>query len=108
MSDINSILKNLDWSTRRPFGWGSSPDADWKVIFTTTVLLMVLASLLNVAVFVRVDKGKLFSAEEMMVEETPTLDFEMLKTTLSHYENKASEFRRLTSGAAAIVVDPSL
>jgi hypothetical protein len=108
MSDINSILKNLDWNTRRPFGWNSSPDADWKVIFTGTVLLVLFASMLNLAVFVRIDKGKLFATEEEAAAEIPTIDTEELKKTLTYYQNKAAEFRRLTGGGATVVVDPSL
>ena len=107
MSDINSILKNLDWNTRRPFGWSSSPDADWKVIFIGTVSLIVFVSILNLVVFVRVDKGKFFVGEEV-ITETLTLNTEKLKKTLTYYQNKAAEFKRFTSGGATVIVDPSL
>lgn len=107
MNDVNSILKNLDWKHRRPFGWGSSPDADWKVIFVGTLLLISLVTIFNLVVFFRVDKGEFF-AEEEVTAEIPTLDTEELKETLNYYQNKALEFERLTSGEATVVVDPSL
>jgi hypothetical protein len=108
MSDLNSILKNLDWNTKRPFGWSTSPDSDWRVIFIGTVLLMVLASFLNIAIFLRVERGKFFASEEPVVEETLTFDTNELKKTLESYENRAAEFKRLTSGSASVVSDPSI
>jgi hypothetical protein len=108
MSDLNSILKNLDWNTKRPFGWSTSPDADWRVIFIGTVLLMVFASLLNLAVFIRVEKGKFFASAEPQSQETLTLNTDELNKTLESYKNRAAEFGRLTSGGVSVVADPSI
>jgi hypothetical protein len=108
MSDLNSILKNLDWNTKRPFGWSTSPDADWRVIFTGTALLMVLASLLNLSLFIGVEKGRLFASEEPETEDTLTLNTAELERTLEYYEKKASEFQKIINGAGTAVVDPSL
>lgn len=108
MTDINSILKNLDWEHRRPFGWGSSPDADWKVIFLGTLILVTFVSILSLLIFFQVEKGWVFRGTEELISEESTLDIEKLEKTLTYYQGKAAEFQRLISGSATVVVDPSL
>jgi hypothetical protein len=108
MSDINTVLKNLDWNHRRPFGWNSSPDADWKVIFFGALILILIVSALNLWLFIEAQSGNLFINQEEVVSEMPSLDLEKLRATLTHYEDKAAESQRLLDGSALIIGDPSI
>ena len=105
----NQILKKIEWKQDgRPFGWGGSPDGDWKLIFISTLVLIVLVSAWNYLTFMKVSGGEIFIAEDVSTEEVPLLDVEGLKNAVLYYEIKALEFEKIKNGTTTSVVDPSL
>lgn len=108
MTDLNSIFKKFNSKQGvSMLNLGSGPKADWRAIFVSTAVLIVLVSLLNAYMFFKVDKSEIFVVEEPTGEEN-TLDLEKLKETTRYYQNKAMEFERIKKATNTPVVDPSL
>lgn len=104
-----SIFKKLNWKKDgSPFGWGDSPDADWKTIFLLTITFIVIVSVWNVVTYFKV-KGEILTFEEDS-GETLTLDLEALRDTVRYYESKSIEFERIKEGSSTntAVTDPSV
>lgn len=107
-NNLDPVLEKIEWhADGHLFGFGLSPEADWKVIFVSTVTLIVIVSMLNIFMFLRVDRGGL-SREEALESEVPSLDLESLKGAVNYYQNKSKEFERIRNGTVTVVVDPSL
>jgi hypothetical protein len=94
-------------SSGRLFSFGTSPEADWKVIFVSALILGVLIILLSVFIFIKIDKGEIFVVKQSTNENSKTLDITLLKETVSHYQSKAREFEQLKNTVIP-AVDPSL
>jgi hypothetical protein len=95
----SKIFKKFEWkSDGRPFGWGASPDGDWKTILVATFLLIALVSAWSFWTYLNVDKGEPFAAEEGTGEEKPLLDVAALKSVVEYYETKAVEFEKILGG----------
>ncbi|MEX2013480.1 MAG: hypothetical protein WD897_01005, partial [Parcubacteria group bacterium] len=92
MTDPQTALKKSGWSVRGGLGFGASPEADWKIILISTIILTVLVIALSVFVFVKVGKGEIFVVERLVGEEERALDTSLLRETVLHYQNKALEF----------------
>ena len=90
------------------FGFGTSPQADWRVIFFTSVGVAVLVSIINIAMFIGIDRGEIFVTQNPQTEGNKTLDIEKLKSTNRFYQNKATEFEKIKSGTRTSLVDPSI
>ncbi len=104
----NNLFNQFKWKQDgRPFGWGASPDTDWKMIFLTTLALLLVVSAGNLFVFMQVRDGA-FVDETASEGELPTLNIENLKAAASYYETKAAEFDKIRNGAVAPVSDPSI
>jgi len=84
-----------------------NPEGDWKIIFTVTVTLVILVGVLNVYMFIKVNKGEFFTVEDAG-GETETLNAETLRQTLSYYRGKAINFENILSGTTTSVSDPSI
>lgn len=87
--------------------FGVSPEDDWKIIFAVTVTIIFLVSILNVYIFVRVDRGEFFAVEEGE-KTTKMLNIDVLRDTVSYYRNKAYNFESIINGISTPVPDPSL
>mgnify|MGYP001561766650 CR=1 FL=1 len=108
MKNFKLSFKKLNLNTHgRLFGWGSSPEADWKIIFILTLVLAVSFVILSAFIFIKIDKGEIFVVKKSLDQETKTLDMALLKETVSYYEAKAREFSRIKS-VVIPAVDPSL
>ena len=90
------------------FGFGTSPNYDWKIIFTITVILIVLVTTLNVFMFLKSQKGELSTSEQTAQGEDLALDLEKVRELNSYYKTKALEFNRIKRGGTVRIVDPSL
>ena len=88
------------------FKLGENQESDWKIISLSTAVLATLIIALSVFTFIKIDKGEIFSANEAVVESSG-LDLNLLKETVSYYENKKLEFERIKS-LKPVGVDPSL
>lgn len=109
MKDFKEIFEKSDWKGKNNFlHFGNGPEADWKLIVVSTITLAVLASALNVWMFVRINGGKAFEIEKGAEETEATLDLRKLRATLEYYQNKGVEFEKIRSGAVPAVVDPSI
>ena len=108
MENSKSPIKILHWKIEgKLFGFGTSPEADWKIIFTSTLILTVLAVGLSVYIFLKIDKGEIFVVEKQDEQSEKTLDVSLLQETVSYYKNKEIEFNRIKN-LVAPSVDPSL
>jgi hypothetical protein len=109
MNDVNSIMKKFEWKSQGGlFGWGISPEADWKIIFVSTIVLVGLVTILNFFIFVKMNRGEIFVIEDNGEAEIATLDMEKIKTTASYYQDKEAEFQKWRNGVNTVIVDPSL
>ena len=99
MNNLHISFKKLDLKVNGKFiGFGTSPEADWKIIFISGVVL---------AVSIKIDKGEIFLVERTTEQEDKALDISALKETVSYYQGKALEFERVKNLKVSIV-DPSL
>lgn len=108
MDNLQTSFKKLNWETNgKLFGFGTSPEADWKIIFISTVVLALSVIILSAFIFIKIDKGEIFVVEQSDEQGEKTLDISLLKETVSYYEGKAVEFERIRRGSTP-AVDPSL
>jgi hypothetical protein len=91
----------------RIFGFGTSPEADWKIIFISTVVLVTTVIVLSIFIFIKIDKGEIFVIERLPDQGEKILNLSLLKETVSYYQNKAIEFERIKNSASPSA-DPSL
>ncbi len=91
----------------KKFGFGTSPEADWKIIFVSTIILTILVIVSSIFIFIKIDKGEIFVVEKSAGEGDKTLDLSLLRETVSYYQNKALEFERIKR-ARTPATDPSL
>ena len=91
----------------RLFGHGTSPEADWKIIFISTMVLAVLVIGLSTFVFIKIDRGEIFVVEKLAEQGDKILDLSLLRETVSYYQDKAVEFERIKR-VKTPSVDPSL
>ena len=108
MEDPQTSLKKSGWKIRGKLGFGTSPEADWKIILISTVVLTVLVVTLSVLIFIKVNARELFMVEQPEEEKGQTLDTLLLRKTVLYYQNKALEFERIKSPGTSTGADPSL
>lgn len=98
MDNPLSPFKKLNWKTNgRLFGFGTSPECDWKIIFISTIILVALVGVLSVYIFMKIDRGEIFVVEKSDEPSEKSLDVSLLKETVLYYKNKALEFKRIKS-----------
>jgi hypothetical protein len=108
MKNLRASLNKLNWRiSGRIFGFGTSPAADWKIIFVSTLLLAVSVIALSTFIFIKIDKGEIFVVEKSTEEKGKTLNIPLLKEIVTYYQGKAREFERI-KGLVVPAVDPSL
>jgi hypothetical protein len=91
----------------RLFGFGVSPNADWKILFVSSVLLVILACILGSYFFIRVNLGQLVGQKSYQTEEGKVFDEDLLKQTLEYYKSRAVMFEEIKM-TKETVPDPSL
>lgn len=108
MANLQTSFKKWHWKVGgRLFGFGTGPEADWKIIFISSTILVVLIIISSVFVFIKVYQGTVFTAEKSAVQEKKVLDIAFLRETVSYYQNKMLEFEKIKS-VVAPSTDPSL
>ncbi|MEK7461624.1 MAG: hypothetical protein AAB586_00950 [Patescibacteria group bacterium] len=107
MKDSLKLWKKLNWKINgRIFGFGTSPEADWKIIFVSSVMFMVLIIAFSIFMFREINRGSIFVTETPVIQEEQIIDTSLLKETVLYYQNKALEFKKLKSSAPS-GTDPS-
>lgn len=106
----NLLSKKINFKKNgRLFGFGSSPEADWKIIFTLFSAIAIIGIALNVFIFLKIDKGEIFAVEDPASGEGRMVDYEKLKSAVDYYQEKERNFRAIQSNASTTVIsDPSI
>ena len=108
MENKQTFFKRFSWKVNgRLFGFGTSPEADWKIIFISTVVLVTMVIVLSIFVFIKIDKGEIFVIERLPDQGEKILNLSLLKETASYYQDKAAEFERIKNSTSPSA-DPSL
>lgn len=108
MENFKGFLKKPDLKfSGNPFGFGTSPEADWKVIFISSVILAISFVIFSVYIFIKIDKGEIFVSKKTTNQDGQVLDTTLLTETVSYYEAKALEFKEMKMIRIS-TVDPSL
>ncbi|MEK7194548.1 MAG: hypothetical protein AAB660_02570 [Patescibacteria group bacterium] len=102
---IKIFDKNGYANRGRFLGWGSGPDADWKVIFSVLILLLLATAIFSTIVFLNVGNGA-FGSDVTSTTESP-LDKKLLQNNVKYYKNKQSVFESLRVGKET-TPDPSV
>ena len=85
------------------FGWGSSPDADWRVMFSIFLILICGVGVVALSTFSRMKSGV---ADNGSSENRP-IDRELLHKTAAFYEAQKLNFAKYQS-LPETTPDPSL
>ncbi len=107
MEDINKIFSKLNFTKgRRYFAFGSSPEADWRIILLSFILLCFITIGLCTYFFYKINLSDI-NPESSPTVTAPAFNINKLRQTISHYKEKEMEFERVRS-TPETVVDPSL
>ena len=106
MAKINFKISHL-YKNGRLFGFGVSPNADWKILFNIFLILILLVSFLGIYMFVGVANGDIFVVDKSPVVEAKNLDTNILQSTISYYESRAAKLEALKTNKN-LLVDPSI
>jgi len=90
----------------RLFGFGVSPNADWKVLFAVFTILSILVLSFSTYLFVKIDHGTLFVETNQAPVVTPKLNAEQLTRTLEYYNERALNIQSIKLNPSTIP-DPS-
>lgn len=108
MNNLRNIFSKLNFRSGAPsLNLGKGPERDWKLIFSSAILLTVFVIGLSFYMFIRIDKGEIFVVERRDDREGRILDVDKLRATVDYYQDKAQEFERLKSQVTQSP-DPSL
>jgi hypothetical protein len=109
MRKLHLALPRLNLkSNGRIFGFGTSPEADWKIIFISGMTLAFIVIALSAYMFIKINKGEIFVADPSVDVKKNALDVDALRETVSYYQNKALEFERIKSVTTTEMIDPSI
>ncbi len=100
------IFDKSGYANRGRFlGWGSGPDADWKVIFPIFTILLIVIAILSFIAFMNVGSGA-FGSDISSTVESP-LDKKLLQGNVKYYKEKQNIFESLRTGKET-TPDPSI
>ncbi len=91
----------------RLFGFGVSPNADWKVLFVCMILLLIIVSSLGTYLFVKINNGSLFTVKTQTQSVAPKINTDQLRRTLQYYDERAKTLEDIKKNKVSIP-DPSL
>lgn len=107
MENPITFLSKLNVKITRPSYASPSPESDWKIIFISTVVLVICVIILSIFVFIKIDKGEIFLTGGMIEKIEKPLDVSHLKETVNYYEGKRVEFERIKNSRVPSA-DPSI
>lgn len=88
----------------RTLGWGSGPDADWKVMFSFFLVLIILSAVFSARLFLGMSER--LNSEELD-GALSSINIDLVKSTSSYYQTKNLEFGEALQGVEASK-DPSI
>lgn len=88
----------------RLLGWGSGPNADWKIMFGVFVSALIVIVVYSGLVFYESMTGE-FGAETNITTQSP-IDINTIKSTAEQYKAKKATFETLLK-AEETLSDPS-
>ncbi len=88
----------------RTLGLGGGPDADWRVMFSIFVTLLIIVFIYSGMTFINVMRGG-FGSQMIDTAESP-VDKDLLKKNTSYYKEKKSAFDTLKT-EKELTPDPS-
>ncbi|CAN5145900.1 hypothetical protein BH11PAT3_BH11PAT3_0930 [soil metagenome] len=89
------------------FGFGVSPNDDWKVLSVLFGVLMLSAAIFGIYVFVKIGEGDIFVVEKTVISHATTLNQTLLTETLQFYKDRAIRLDSIKA-IEATVPDPSI
>ncbi len=88
----------------RLLGWGSGPDADWRVMFSVLLIFILIAVIFSVQNFLNIWSGS-FDAG-VSAGKVSTIDKNLLQKEAAYYTDKQTQFN-LTLTTKDTTPDPS-
>ncbi len=107
MKETFQNLNKFNFKSGFKLGFDTGPEADWLIIFISSLTLSILVIALAIYMFIKVGNGEVFTVEKPVEEEAKMLDTKLLETTVLYYQNKAIEFERIKIEGVESV-DPSI
>lgn len=108
MEKLHKFLSRFHLKTGgRLFGFGNSPESDWKVILIFTLVLLVAVLVTDTFIFLEVNKDKSSVVKDSISSKEKILDVLLLRKTVSYYQNKMLEFDLIKNSPTA-PPDPSI
>lgn len=101
----NSMKANVKRNGRL-FGFGTSPEADWKIILITTVLFTIATVSFSAYMFIEIHRGEFFQPDSQTSISTRPLDQELLEKVLAEHESREARLLEITANKE-IIPDPS-
>ena len=91
----------------RLFGFGVSPNDDWKILFTIFLILIMAVSLLGVYMFIAIANGDIFLVDQTPAPIIEKLNITQLQKTILYYDTRAKNLEVIKVNNNQ-VIDPSL
>jgi hypothetical protein len=108
MKKFNSIFSKFKIIRGgRLFGFGTSPENDWKIILMTFMMLLVITLAACVYYFIKVDNGNFLVLTDEEKTPTSTFNLNRVRQTINYYEGKSEELEKIKNTPEDIL-DPSL
>ncbi len=91
----------------RLFGFGVSPNADWKVLFVFFFIILTIVLSLGIFLFVKINNGSLFVVKTETSAVAPKINVDQLSRTIEYYDERAKNLEDIRKNKVSIP-DPSL
>jgi hypothetical protein len=80
----------------RLFGFGVSPNADWKILFVSSTVLALIVAGLGTYFFVQVNRGEVVGEKKSTLDDR-AFDSTLLKTTVNYYRTRSAKLEEIKS-----------
>jgi len=108
MKKISEYFARIDLIRNgRLFGFGTGPEADWKIISFGTLIMTLVMIVMGGYVFIKVDKGEVFVTKGSADSVERTLNVSLLQDVVVYYKNKEVKFEEIINSRVD-GVDPSI
>jgi hypothetical protein len=77
----------------RFLGIGTSPEADWKIIFFAALIAVVAVAIFSTKMFYVIESGEYATSEDKI--SGYTLNTDRLKKIVAHYNDRESRFNQI-------------
>lgn len=81
---------------------GSHLNRDWNVFVIVVIFTIIFIIILNVYIFVSIQKGNIFNIESEDADVVTNIDQKLLKNTLKEYNNKIFKFENYKLDSSSV------